>query len=183
MKKLLLVAAFGCAAALLPPKAMANSYFDVDSFFPGATVSSTTPVSTTFNFITGDSTPPPNQPGYNPAAEFVTSFDIQIVINGGGSGQNVHVDLDGVAIDVPFSTSVTIGASLFASQSAALIAAAQDGIVNMTLSTSDRNSFLAQTARMDITTAAAGVPDGGSTLALLGIAAFGLGFVKRKMAR
>lgn len=196
--RLATILAIGCAAVLAPPVVMATQYTDYDSLYDvntggGKLVDATHSVSGIFDFRTGgdptDLDTAFDTLGYNPLTQTVTGVSLSIQLLDGAVPQQAVISLDGSSfLTLPFIGSTTFGGTLDSTQTAALIAAAQDGRVNFTISASGNSSFFATFAELSIfadrkdTGGGSGVPDGGSSLALLGFAIVGLGLAKRKLS-
>lgn len=181
MKKLTLLLALGCAAALAPLSVHANSYSNLVT--PGTTVDSSNPWSSTFIFA-----------GYNPATEVITDLSLAFLLsqpNDPPVTQNAKITVAGQVlplVDTTFSLSSSLlGGNVSdpseAALKAAILAGSQSGSVPYKVEAADSgSSFTLLSAKMSITTAPKGVPDSGSTLALLGFVVCGLGWAGRRLA-
>ena len=173
--------------ALVSFSAQAITYRDTDSFgLLGTKVDSRTPLVGYFQINANDADGIPDLTGYNPASQQIYSASVAFLLGD----------------DFDFFTSetvdITLGASLFLDGGSvptiigwragsvtgtALFDLQADGVLKYTIA-SDSGDFLAYKAvlQAEAGSRSVSVPDGGTMLALFGLALTGLGVIRRKFA-
>lgn len=185
--------AIGCAAALTPLALRADTFSDTDSYFNYPPVTTSAPLTGAFDFrVGGDPSDGfgPDALGYNPATQQVVGVSLSFQVSSDlQNQQNIKVTLDNLVLNTFFVGSLTFGGTLSPADTATLIAAAQDGHVNIKFESKDATTtYNVLNGFMEITTAAktsggGKVPDAGSTSALLGLALGGFGLMGRKLRK
>jgi len=163
-------------------------YTDLDVFgLSGQKVDANTPLAGAFQISSNDADGIPDLTGYNPLSEQITGASVVFVLRDDSffDGQEqVKIDLgsnffqSGAVLDSPLIFSI-LGGSVSGS---ALLDLDADGVLNYTISSAD-GDFVAISAFLSATAGpkSTSVPDGGSTVALLGLGLLGLGWARRKL--
>jgi hypothetical protein len=152
----------------------AGTLWDIDLFFKYLSGLSNQTASYTDSFnINGK---------YDPALERVTNAQAWFLVEDDeryDGVENVQVDLAGDRFRVPSNAGFNLGVQISGD---ALLTLATTGTLQYTFRSAE-GDFDALAAKLWVETSPRGVPDGGATLMLLGVALAGIESLRRRMAR